>query len=63
MNEINTNNNKQMKKKIVKPEVKVMKLQKMNVIATSGGDTDVTPTMTLSGGTYMGDTWYKHESE
>lgn len=25
-----------MKKKIVKPEVKVMKLQKMNVIATSG---------------------------
>ncbi len=28
---------KLMKKKIEKPEVKVMKLQKMNVIATSGG--------------------------
>ena len=26
-----------MKKTITKPEVKVMKLQKMNVIATSGG--------------------------
>ena len=38
-----------MKKTITKPEVKVMKLQKMNVIATSGeGGTDSTPAFTLS---------------
>ncbi len=30
-------NSNRMKKQIVKPEVKVVKLQKMNVIATSGG--------------------------
>lgn len=53
MNEINTNNNKQMKKKIVKPEVKVMKLQKMNVIATSGVDGSVGSTMSTSRGRIM----------
>ena len=36
-----------MKKTINKPEVKVVKLQKMNVIATSGGP-DSTPSFTLS---------------
>lgn len=35
-----------MKKKITKPEMKLLKLQKMNVIATSGAES--TPAFTLS---------------
>lgn len=49
-----------MKKTITKPEVKVMKLQKMNVIATSGGDTSYAPAMAAKGLDNGGNTnWYK----
>lgn len=45
-----------MKKLIEKPEVKVMKLEAMDVIATSG-DTEVTRGVGLEGVTYRGTDW------
>lgn len=46
-----------MKKKITKPEMKLLKLQKMNVIATSG-NTSYEPPVTLQTATYSGGDWY-----
>lgn len=49
-----------MKRKLEKPEVKIVKLQTMDVIATSGGgDTPAKSTFNLSGASYAGSTWYK----
>ena len=47
-----------MKKTITKPEVKVMKLQKMNVIATSGGgNAPKMRSLNLEQGTNNGAAW------
>lgn len=48
-----------MKKMIEKPEVKVLKLEAMDVIATSGGDTPAEGKVGLEGTTFHGMDWIK----
>lgn len=46
-----------MKKKFEKPEVKVLKMEAMDVIATSGGDTPQDRSVYFEGQSYQGTSW------